>query len=156
MRGDPRGRHWRLLGSCLGVLLFVVPLGCGPGKGTVTGKVIFKGQPLKGGSVTFVPDKQGSQSVNGQIAEDGTYTVTGVAAGPVKITVETQSAKPGGPPPRAFAGGKSPYPENDPNAASRGSKDRYVAIPDKYQNPDASGLTYTVKAGSQTYDIPLQ
>ncbi len=31
----------------------------------------------------------------------------------------------------------------------------YVPIPEKYRSPDESGLKYTVKTGSQTYDIDL-
>jgi hypothetical protein len=32
---------------------------------------------------------------------------------------------------------------------------KYVPIPRTYSNPETSGLTYEVKRGRQTFDIPL-
>jgi hypothetical protein len=157
MRRALRGRYGRLLGSGLAVLLLLVPLGCS-GKGSVSGKVLYKGEPLKGGTVTFVPDGEGKQSVRSNIEEDGTYTIIGVAPGPAKIMVETRSAKPTtGLPPMMAPGGKSPFPANDPNSARReaASKDRYVNIPAKYEKTETSGLSYTVTSGKQTFDVKL-
>ena len=33
---------------------------------------------------------------------------------------------------------------------------KYVPIPPRYRDPEKSGLTYTVRAGSQTHDIELR
>jgi hypothetical protein len=94
------------------------------------------------------------------ISEDGSYSVLGVASGPVKIRVETQSAKPPpGPPPGAGPpGGVSAFGQDSgPNAARRNmSKDRYVEIPAKYAKVETSGLNYTIKSGAQKYDINLE
>src|SRR5205823_1822405 len=92
-------------------------LGCSKAPGNVSGQVKFKGAPLKGGTVTFVTADQ--QSFLSQISEDGHYSVENVPAGPVKISVETetlrQKAKARGykPPPGAKVpeGYKVPDPE---------------------------------------------
>jgi len=45
----------------------------------------------------------------------------------------------------------------DPKVFERGRiPEGAVKIPDKYSDAEKSGLTYTVKGGSQSYDIPLQ
>src|SRR5437588_13099655 len=64
-------------------LIFSVCLalpGCssGPTKGEVHGKVTFKGQPVKEGTVTFLNTKEGG-GAEAQIGKDGTYAVQGGA-----------------------------------------------------------------------------
>jgi hypothetical protein len=68
-------------------------VGCSSGKGDVSGKVTFKGAPLKGGIVTFVSEGGGSNIV-ASIREDGTYTASNVASGKYKVCVDTESLKP--------------------------------------------------------------
>ena len=52
-------------------------------------------------------------------------------------------------PPPGSPGGYTP-----PDPAEKAK--HYMAIPDTYGSPQATPLTYTVKGGSQTYDIPLK
>lgn len=101
--------------SCFLALPLLAGLGCGGSGGTVTGKVTYKGQPVKGGSLTFTPDqadvknpgKPGSASVNDQ----GQYETTDqVPLGKAKIQFtppivewDATKARPGDQPP------KSPY-----------------------------------------------
>jgi hypothetical protein len=150
MRLSPRGGPCRWLGA-LALVLSLAAVGCGGGKGTVSGKVTYKGTALKGGRVTFATANK--QSMQADIEEDGTYTIPNVAAGPAKISVTTSYMKPS----RSRRYYKVPEgaPEGlgggDPNLAKR-----YVLIPDKYEDPESSGLTYTVKSGPQTFNIPLQ
>lgn len=103
--------------ACLAVI------GCGAGKGDVTGKVTFKGEPLKGGYVSFVSEG-GGPSFTGTINDDGTYLVPNVQAGKYKVCVDTESLKsssgqggpgmppgakgPGGPPGAKGPGGYAP------------------------------------------------
>jgi hypothetical protein len=145
-------------------VLALAPLlvGCSS-KGTLSGKVFYKGNPLPGGTVTF---EQQFGAFNSAIKDDGSYQVTGLEPGPATITVSSPDP-PASPPP-----GKSSMeasvekaksrkveipPEvakhlGDPDAARR----RYMSIPSKYKDPKQSGLTYTVKGGSQSYDIQLE
>jgi hypothetical protein len=152
MRLSPRGGPGRWLGAlALAVALAVAGCGGAGGKGTVSGKVTYKGAPLKAGRVAFATSTK--QNVVAEIGEDGSYTAPDVATGPAKISVQTSYLKqaskvphykvPEGAPP-GLGGG-------DPSLAKR-----YTAIPDNYEDPEKSGLTYDVKRGSQTHDIDLK
>jgi len=98
----------------------------------VTGKVTFKGAPLPGGTVTFIPQDDKATSSSSIIQSDGTYRIVNIQAGDVKITVQG----PGRP-------------------SNPSDKTAEVAIPARYQDGMKSGLSYTVKQGSQTKDIDL-
>lgn len=114
------------------------------------------GTPLRGGSVTIFPAAGGMKKSD--IAEDGSYKVEKVPLGSVKISVETSSMKPAAMPP----GMEAMYakkPKDAPGGDStRGAGDlkRYVQIPDKYGNPEESGLTYSVHAGQNDHNIDLK
>jgi hypothetical protein len=61
---------------------------CGPGNGLnlakVTGKVMYKGEPVKNGTVFFVPDEAKGTvgpSAVGSITSDGTYVMSTESAG---------------------------------------------------------------------------
>jgi len=145
--------RWLLL---LG-LISLAGLGCGgPKTASVSGKVSYKGAPLKGGSVTFLSaaDKKG---ITTPIGEDGAYTFDKLTTGEYKVGVETETMNnvPGttgrtyGPPP----GVKTDY---KPPSGGGDGKARYVPIPGKYADPEKSGLSYTAKPGPQTNDIDLK
>jgi hypothetical protein len=137
---------WGLLG-----LAFLLLAGCGPPTGTVSGKVTVGGNPLKGGSVSYVPPNgKGTQSSD--IAEDGTYTVRNLPLGKAAIIVETKSAAP----PAAPGGVHMNMPAGAPNAPGADAGKRYVPIPDRYSQADTSGLSWEVKNGKQENNIDLQ
>jgi hypothetical protein len=150
--------------------------GCGRSSGSITGKISYKGSPVKGGTVSFQSTESADLKYGGYINEDGTYTVPLITAGSYKIIVETSSAK--------VKQQKSNYKGNQ----SSGAKDapakelsqeikekmpegyhasnigeaqairnaaRYIEIPASYGNADSTKLTYTATGGSQTYDINL-
>jgi hypothetical protein len=151
----PTSRAWLVALLCC-LALCLTATGCGS-KGSVSGKVLYKGEPLGGGSVLFVP--QGQPSISTRINADGVYTIDNIAAGPVKISVETKSAQPGKGPPRGLP---KPPPGAVPKDAASiynpapASNGKYVVIPDNYSDPEKSELTYTVVGGSQTHNIDLK
>ena len=119
--------------------LLVVCLGCGPGgnelpMGDVSGKVSYKNQPLKSGTITFVHER--GRPYSGEIT-DGAYKLRAAVG---KCRVAIVSREPGGAPvkdkPGMTAPGKS-------------------LIPEKYENPDMSGLTCDVQAGPNQKDFEL-
>src|SRR5205807_2404737 len=80
---------WRLAP----LLLLAVVLGCGPGQGTVSGQVKYRGKPVPGGLITFVPADPRQPPAFTNLDENGRYQLT-VAAGQVKISVDNRELAP--------------------------------------------------------------
>jgi hypothetical protein len=125
-------------------LLTLTAVGCG-GRGDVSGKVTYKGKTLVFGTVQF----EGSDGVvkHGNIEPDGTYTVLDVATGDAKAAVSSLNPKSSDfqPIQREGQAPRKPRPE------VKG----WFPIPEKYDTPFKSGLTYTIKRGQNTIDIDL-
>ncbi len=146
-----------------GVLgLLVLATGCSS-HATISGKVTYLGKPLTGGIVLFV-SADGKGTGRATIGSDGSYKIEKMPLGLAKIAVDTQSAQ------RPASGGKGPpagmkpppgtkLPDAAKNSGIYGSGAREgnaEPIPENYADPEKSGLTYTVKSGSQPYDIELK
>jgi hypothetical protein len=148
-----RGWFW-FFGLFLPAILFLS--GCGSGsKGTITGKVYYGKQLVRGGRVTFM-NAAGKGAASSEISKDGTYTISKIPVGEVQIGVETESIKRKGDvrqskPPEGMEGPSRSGGWMTPEEA----KERYTWIPTKYSDPKESGLTYTVKSGNQEYDLKL-
>jgi hypothetical protein len=123
---------------CLLGLSLLLAVGCGGsgGKGTVSGTVSYRGQPLPTGNIAFFDSK--GQPLTAATIHDGKYTVNDLPPGPVKITIST--------PPEAT-------PPKGQQAESPAQAIRH--IPYQYSIPDQSTLTYEVKPGSQEHPIEL-
>jgi hypothetical protein len=171
-------RTTRLKGSGLrlGFLILFLGLtaGCGPRSGDISGKVLYRGQPLPGGAVTYFPDS-GKGAFTTRIQPDGSYHLLRVPAGKMHIAIAPLAAPAAArrvdPEMQAMAkaiksGKQKLSPEarekmppamraaiEEPAAASPGQS---MVIPPQYTHPEKSGLEYTVTAGSQTHDIELK
>jgi hypothetical protein len=142
----------------IAVLVFSIVLsaaGCGSSSSSVSGKVSYKGQPLRGGTISFFGDKDWTASSH--LSEEGAYSIANVPPGQVRIAVETKTARPPTPP-----RGAMPKPPKDapvPKGSmydTEGQAKRYVPIPDQYADKDRSGLTYDVKPGKHEHNIELK
>jgi len=155
---NPRTARRRLLAWLTPVALLLL-VGCGGKKGEVTGEVTYKGEPLPFGRITFISEAGRHDAFHGFIIR-GKYTVQRCPVGPVKISVVSlnpptkkqleEAKKQPGP------GGEEPIPPELVKEITADPPLKYVKIPDKYSNPEKSGLMYTVEEGSQTYNIPLK
>jgi len=132
-------RRWAACLVGLAVLV-VATAGCGGGKKkvTVTGTVTYKGQKLTGGMVKFVGTK-GESPAAAMIQKDGTYTMTDVDPGEMKVgfTVTPQSAgRPG---------------------EKKGSAPKFTPddLPEKYRDPEQSGLRYTITPETHQLDVKI-
>src|SRR4051812_3798056 len=76
--GFPFSGGSHLASMALLFLLCGAACSSGPVKGEVQGKVTFKGQPVKEGTVTFLNTKDGG-AAEAAINPDGTYVVQGGA-----------------------------------------------------------------------------
>jgi Carboxypeptidase regulatory-like domain len=161
--------------TCLVIALAAVGVvGCSS-NAKLTGKVTYKGTPLKGGTVTLIPVGSGV-TFSTMIEPDGTYTFDQMRSGKYKVCVETESLKPAPAAEGPTYGGKSRtmdkskikntpppgahmpegYAMADPfNSGPSEASKRYVAIPPEYSAPGTTTLEVEVKGGSQQHDIPL-
>lgn len=133
--------------ACLPAL--VALLGCGgPPSGTVKGRVTYKGEPVVLGTIAFhaADGRVASGSISG-----GEYRVEKIPVGPATLTVQAHPpAAPLLPPPG----------ENGPSGsatqfAAAVARRTFVALPARYADKNASGLTYAVRNGGQTHDLTL-
>ncbi len=156
-----RSRRAGALAVGLVLAVAIGAAGCGRSVGTVTGKVTYKGQPLKGGVVSFTPADGKGPPVPATIAEDGSYTAEKVPTGEMHVTVDNSNLKP---PPDVLKGGGPPKYQPPPEAPAgvdykppdvSGNAARYTPIPEKYASPDETPLKVTVKTGTQTFPIDL-
>jgi hypothetical protein len=139
--------------------------GCGgpPPKAVVKGKVSIGGKNLTTGNVVF----HGANNAQAMaiINESGEYEMKDAPVGEVKISVNVPKSPPGGfdkmmgrdvMKSKAFKDAKSVDPESGKVISIMGAAPaNIVPIPDKYGNPDTSGLIYTVTKGEQSKDLPL-
>lgn len=133
MKGAPLFRQFVL------VLFLVSSFGCSgsverdptvPVSGTVT----FNGQPVAGANVTFIPAS--GRPATGITDDSGVYKLKtfeendGAVVGSHKVTISKSSAPAG-------------------NSAEE-LKSMKSELPEKYNNPESSGLTAEVKEGQDT------
>jgi len=135
------------LRRCLPVLPLVLALGCGDSSQPpvpVTGKITYRGLPLQNGTIVFTPDPRKGSSGNmamGEIKADGTYSLRtgkdfGAAPGHYRITIAAVLGSPPSP--------GQPY-TYQPSL-----------LPEKYRDPELSGLFCEVKGGfAQALDFNL-
>ncbi|MBN1855293.1 MAG: hypothetical protein JW829_21360 [Pirellulales bacterium] len=115
--------------------LLAVTLGCRPkeyireDRATLSGTVTYDNAPLPAGVMSLI-SKENRQIRHNTMIEDGRYSTPSAPLGELIITIETVSIQFG-------------------NAAA------YVPIPDRYRDPDKSGLTAEVKPGKNEANFVL-
>jgi hypothetical protein len=142
-------RSYLLLTGCLIPVLFALA-GCGgSGLATVEGKVTVDGRPVSGGRVTF-RSADGKSTVLAKIALDGSYRAVDVPCDAMKVAVAGLDKFERIRLQRGVKGKRTS--DSEARAAAIESSPK---IPEKYKDPDASGLTFTVKSGTNPYDIEI-
>jgi hypothetical protein len=166
--------------------LLTIWSGCGPGHGLnlakVSGKVTYKGQPVKNGTVFFMPD-EGKGTVGppavGSITSNGSYVMStdtagdGVIVGHHKVGitgVEPVSVSDSGPaeldPEKDAAGymkakakaaaqaGRGAAKKDEELFTDKGGKKYRFVVPKKYSEPEKSGIIVKIE-GSRTVNFDI-
>jgi hypothetical protein len=127
--------------AALAALLFLA--GCGSPGGLdmvpIKGEVAYNGKPLTEGSVVYIPVESSGRQATGKLQPDGTFQLTtreandGAVAGEYRIVVHAV---------------KAPWEEmpSREEMERRGRKpvEMTFTVPERYTNPETSGLTDTV------------
>lgn len=109
--------------------------------GEVHGKVTYRGQPVSAGIMRFFPAAGGSVSTF--LGPQGTYRATGVPFGNARVAIETSGfSKLKGPPAHKAK-------------LIRGSLPVYVALPERYEQPDTAQIAAVINETSVQFDIDL-
>jgi len=152
------GKRPRLTLATLAFAAALIGLaGCSGGSakgGKVSGKVLLGGQPVAG-TVYFTGGGEGKdkKEYTSPIGADGQYQISNIPKGDYKISVK---GMPGANVPGA---NEAKGPEGKDLPALPGAdktKPPGVPPPEKYANPETSGLTISVTGATQPYDITLQ
>jgi hypothetical protein len=134
----------------LALLTALAAAGCGGGKAAkVSGKVTYRGKVLTMGSVVLVGED--GHSARGAIQPDGTYEIDRAPVGKDRAAVSN-------PPPAGARGGQALVgsPNDEEAKQARALAAQYVPTPEKYNDPQKSGLSFDVPSGGRTLDIDLQ
>jgi hypothetical protein len=129
-----------------GACLLLVSLGCGPSTGGLAGSVTFRDKALPGASVAVLDSKGAVHQ--GEVDNDGKYVITGVAAGPAKVSVNYVDPKVEEYA-RLIAKG-SRDPKNVGKSQPRLDKSKILTIPANYSDFEQSGFVTTIAGGTET------
>jgi hypothetical protein len=137
------------LAACLALVL-IPACNSGPEMAGVTGTVTYHGKPLEKGNISFVATDGKRPNATAVIQPDGSYKLTtlesgdGVQLGDYKVTV-TGTAK-------------SEILDYIPKGKAKADADAKAkaGIPAKYQDPETSGLTATVKSGRNSFPFNIE
>jgi hypothetical protein len=135
---------------CLLLLAAAGLVGCGRGGGLapVSGTVTYRGQPVPGASVAFIPETVGALPASGLTDNTGRYelmtTVPGDGVPPGKYLVAITARGP-----------DKPLPPGEASVVVGDAVPGDPLIPERYFQPDTSGLTAEVPAGGTTADFTL-
>jgi len=119
--------------------------------GIVTGSVRFDGKPVAAGRITFLCESEGKPVFFADIT-DGAYRVERAPVGGARVTVQTFGAasSAGNVPTPPGSAPALPIPANVPRVGKP-----IAGFPERYLNPNTSGLSLEIKPGPQTQDFDL-
>jgi hypothetical protein len=114
---------------------------------SLEGTVKYAGKTVPAAMIIVAGESGGA---TGNIGEGGRYHVENVPVGEVKVAVNTDAAKGqmmGQKMAQAYQGGKG---------GAKPAPIQFLEVPKKYQDPNSSGITTTIKSGANTFEIVLQ
>ena len=143
----------------LAISVFLTGCGADVPRGTVHGTIKYQGKPLGHGTLIFMGSD--NMTYTADLQPDGTYTVSGVPRGTLKVAIQQSPARPT---PRAnpgagkLKGGMSETKDgrrSDDGAAPE-AKPIGPTIPATYANAETSGLNVTLAGADQEWNADLK
>ncbi len=154
-------------GLCLGVGMVILAAGCGDvPRSRVHGKVTYQGKPVAGVTAVFLASDNSTYPVD--LKADGSYEVSGVPRGAVKVSLQQAEGRPGAKSEVALgarkSGVSSEESKDNQKGASRmtepsGNPIIPVAgprLPAVYTDPERSGLGFDLKDPDQAWSVDLK
>jgi hypothetical protein len=155
----------------IGLLCLGLSAGCSRGSDrklvAADGSVTYKGKPLAGAAITFVPEKgplaMGITDVDGNFKLN-TGALPGVAVGPARVSIAigvpgsaTDSSSKSGDMTTDPDGYRKRMLEMQATAPADGAVQTQSLIPERYTKHDTNELKYTIKAeGNNHFNIELK
>jgi hypothetical protein len=114
---------------------------------SLEGTVTLGEEKVQFAQVTVMGEKS-SATAN---VQEGRYKIENVPLGAVRIAVNTEAAR------GDFISQTMAHSYKGPGSkgGGTGARPRFVNVPNKYWEPETSGVTTTVKKGANTFDIAL-
>lgn len=152
----PSVSHRSLAGLLFAAALMLT--GCGDlPRGSLHGAVTLKGEPLAGATVMFFG--RDNQVYRADLTKEGTYTVSGVPLGPIRVAVQqflpSVTPRPDPPPggPRKPEMGEARDAVWKPPEITAEERPRVPAV---YGDPGTSGLELELAAADQEWSADLE
>jgi hypothetical protein len=127
-------------------------------RSNIHGIVKFQGKPLTDATVVFIASDNKTHLVN--LKADGSFEVSGVAQGLVKVSIQQSLPKVAPrPAPSANGGSKAGVAEakdKAPRPAPSSTKESGPRLPEFYANAEKSGLSLELKEPDQEWSIDLK
>jgi hypothetical protein len=115
---------------------------------TLEGTITYGGEHVSLAQISVLGEK--GQGI-GVVEEDGRFLVKSAPLGEVKIGVNTEAMRSQAISQQMAQSYKGP----GAKGANRAAPTKFISLPAKYQDPDTSGITTTIKRGKNTFDIVL-
>jgi hypothetical protein len=135
--------------------------GCGDyPRSRVHGTVKYQGKPLTNATVMFLT--RDNQVYRAELAADGSYQVFGVVQGPVKVSIQQALPAVAPRPDPTPAGKAAKAAVNDEKAAARPDppastpREPAVKFPERYGDPNQSGLAFDLTEPDQEWSVDLK
>lgn len=143
--------NFRQIGFALLCPFMIAVIGCGAGKGTLSGRVSHDGKPLTSGTVqVFHPD---GSDYTSPIQLDGTYSIADIPDGTLVVCVS--SPNPVAHYQQLFGFARIEQHKASLKPPSPEIVKSWIAIPWSYSAPESSGLTADISKSLNTHDINL-
>lgn len=137
---------------------FVLLVGCTSKRATLSGKVIYKGQPVNNVSLHLYPNSDNAKETPDVIlpvSQEGTFSTTGIKPGEYKVVVETQQVDDMAMKMKNMKGPKAEEAKKILEQNKSQSKPT-IDFPKKYQNILTSDLTCNITGGQQEIVLELK